>query len=358
MYPSAEPRKAWRPTYHDHHVHLLATAAARLSTDVSAATTVAEVVDVIAISAAGGRGWVRAWGYDDAFLTEHRHPTRGDLDAVSRPTVLHHRTGHVAVLNSAALRELDVDAPDGVLVDGHDVLGRVPRIGAADLERAVAAVSAEWAGRGIAGFTDATHTNGPDELALLDDWCGRGLVRQRVTAMVGVAHLDDIPTLRHVRHGPAKVMSDVAAGVAAAHRAGFPAAVHVMDVDTLDVTLAAFESDRPPTGTADRIEHNALSLPEQVDRIAAVGATVVVNPSFLVHRAAKYHRELSTVEHSWLVRIRSLLDAGIAVLAGSDSPVVPADPSETIAAATAHPFAPAESVSVEIATQMCQELPR
>jgi predicted amidohydrolase YtcJ len=127
-----------------------------------------------------------------------------------------------------------------------------------------------------------------------------------------------------------------------------------MDVDTLDVALAAFESDRPPPRTADRIEHNALCLPEQVDRIAAVGATVVVNPSFLLHRAAKYRRELSAVEQSWLVRIRSLLDAGITVLAGSDSPVVPADPAETIAAATAHPFAPAESVSLEAATRMCQ----
>jgi predicted amidohydrolase YtcJ len=128
-----------------------------------------------------------------------------------------------------------------------------------------------------------------------------------------------------------------------------------MDVDTLDVTLAALESDRPPPGTTDRIEHNALCLPEQIDRIAAVGATVVVNPAFLLHRAAKYRRELTPVEQSWLVRIRSLLDAGISVLAGSDSPVVPADPAETIAAATAHPFTPAESVSLETATRMCQK---
>ena len=300
---------------------------------------------------------MRAWGYDDAFLTEHRHPTCDDLDAVSTPTVLHHRTGHVAVLNSAALRELGVEAPDGLLVDRHDVLGRVPRIGAGEMEGAVAEVSAEWAGRGITGFTDATHTNGPEEVALIDHWCGRGVVRQRVTAMVGVDHLGDVATLHHVRLGHAKVMSDITTGVAAAHRAGFPAAVHVMDVDTLDTTLAAFESDRPPPDTADRIEHNALCLPEQVDRIAGVGATVVVNPSFLLHRAAKYRRELSAVEQSWLVRIRSLLDAGIAVLAGSDSPVVPADPAEMIAAATAHPFSPAESVSVGIAMRMCQEEP-
>jgi predicted amidohydrolase YtcJ len=175
--------------------------------------------------------------------------------------------------------------------------------------------------------------------------------------MVGVDHLGEVGPPQHVRVGHAKVMSDVTAGVSAAHRAGYPAAIHVMDVDTLDVTLTALESDPPPPGTEDRIEHNALCLPEQVDRIAAVGATVVVNPAFLLHRAAKYRRELTRVEHPWLVRIRSLLDAGITVLAGSDSPVVPADPTETIAAATAHPFTPSESVSVAVATRMCQEQP-
>jgi predicted amidohydrolase YtcJ len=242
-----------------------------------------------------------------------------------------------------------------VLVDRHDVLGRVPRIPTGEIEPAVAAVSSEWAERGISGFTDATHTNGPDEVDLFDHWCGRGVIGQQVTAMVGVAHLGAVAQPTHVQLGHAKVMTDIAAGVAAAHRAGFPAAVHVMDIDTLDVTLTAFESDRPPPGTADRIEHNALCLPEQVERIAAVGATVVVNPSFLLHRAAKYRRELTAVEQHWLVRIRSLLDAGITVLAGSDSPVVPADPAETIAAATAHPFTPAESVSLEAATRMCRE---
>jgi predicted amidohydrolase YtcJ len=175
--------------------------------------------------------------------------------------------------------------------------------------------------------------------------------------MIGIDHLGDVAPPAHVRLGHAKVMSDIAAGVMTAHRAGFPAAVHVMDVDTLDVTLAVLEADPPPPGTADRIEHNALCLPEQVDRIAAAGATVVVNPSFLIHRAAKYRRELTAVEQPWLVRIRSLVDAGVTVLAGSDSPVVPADPAETIAAATDHPFTPSESVSVEIATRMCQEPP-
>ena len=128
--------------------------------------------------------------------------------------------------------------------------------------------------------------------------------------------------------------------------AGFPVAVHVVDIETLQVTLDAFSKSAPPPGLADRIEHNALCLPEQVAAIAASGARVVVNPSFLSKRRAKYERELSVVEQGWLIRIRSLLDAGADVRAGSDSPVTEADPQEMIRAATAHPFAPGESVDL------------
>jgi predicted amidohydrolase YtcJ len=340
----------------DHHVHLLSTAACRLSVDVSAAPTVAEVCAALAPR---GTGWLRGWGYDESFLEEGRHPTRDDLDRVNRrqPVVLHHRSGHAAVLNSAALAEVGEEGhPDGVLFDSHDVLGRVPRIPAAVLEAAAAEVSRDWARRGVACFTDATHTNGPEELGLLSSWRQRGAVVQEITAMVGqpppgVAHGQRVGavTVGHVKLMPG---DGLAARVASAHAAGFPVAVHVVDVPDLDSALAAFELSPAPAGLRDRVEHNALCLPEQVARLAASGAAVVVNPSFLVHRAAKYRRQLSEVEHGWLVRIGSLVRAGIPVRAGSDSPVVPSRPAEMMASAVAHPFNPAESVDLAAAQSL------
>ena len=314
-------------------------------------------------------GWLRAWGYDDALLRDGRHPTRHDLDAAvaAVPTVVHHRTGHVAVLNSEALRLVDLDHhPDGVLVDAHDVLGRVPRIDEQQLTRAAATVSAEWAARGVGAFTDATHTNGPADLELLGSWCGDGTIGQQVVAMVGVEHLAGVPafgerlgavTVGHAKVMPADDAGDIDGNVAQATGHGFPAAVHVMDVDTLETTLGAFEAHPPPTGTHHHLEHNALCLPEQVPRIAASGARVVVNPSFLVHRAAKYRRELSTVEREWLVRIRSLVEAGVAVRAGSDSPVVPSDPAEMLAAAVHRELAPAEAVDAAAAARLLEPWP-
>lgn len=361
--------------YTDHHVHLLSTAAARLSVDVASAASFAEMGQVLRGAPVSGTGWVRAWGYEEWALAEGRHPDRSDVDAMlaGRPLVLHHRSGHAAVLNSVALAEVgQTDHADGILFDRHDLLARVPRLDPVALEAAATAVSRAWAAAGVVAFTDATHTNGPEELETLARWCSAGAVSQRVTAMVGPAAPGTVPaygeSIGAVRIGPVKIMpghddgahddgarGGLAAAVEAAHRAGYPVAVHVMDVGVLDATLAAFERSDPPPGAADRIEHNALCLPEQVERIAASGSIVVVNPSFLIHRAGKYRRQLTRVEQGWLIRIASLLRAGIEVRAGSDSPVAPSVPEEMVRAASAHPFTEAESVTVDEAERLLGE---
>ncbi len=310
-------------------MHLLAAAAALLSVDCSAAT------DLLPTGT-----WVRGVGYDDAFLAERRHPTTDELDAAvpDHPVVLHHRTGHAVLRNRAA--------------EGR----QPPRIGDKELALGVAAVSRDMAAAGITAVTDATVTNGEDARDLLAGLVSADAILQRVTFMPGWSELaafehgegDD-----RFRIGPAKIVprpdEDLAAMVGYAHRRGFPVAIHVLDVEPLEQALAALAASPPPRGTVDRIEHNALSLPEQVDRMAELGVCVVTQPSFLLHRAAKYRQELSPVEHAWLYRVRSLLEAGVTVRASSDAPVVPARPLESVAMACAHPFAPAESVDHETA---------
>jgi predicted amidohydrolase YtcJ len=56
--------------------------------------------------------WVMGWGYDDTLLAERRHPTRADLDRVSRehPIAILHISGHLGVLNSLALERAGIDA--------------------------------------------------------------------------------------------------------------------------------------------------------------------------------------------------------------------------------------------------------
>ncbi|MCH1491563.1 MAG: amidohydrolase [Luminiphilus sp.] len=56
-------------------------------------------------------GWLNGFGYDDTLLAEGRHPTRDDLDQISatRPIGISHISGHLYVVNSAALAELGID---------------------------------------------------------------------------------------------------------------------------------------------------------------------------------------------------------------------------------------------------------
>jgi hypothetical protein len=62
------------------------------------------------------------FGYDNAQLKEQRHPTRDDLDAVSKdvPVILVHQSGHLAALNSKALEVAGITAasknPDGGVI--------------------------------------------------------------------------------------------------------------------------------------------------------------------------------------------------------------------------------------------------
>ncbi len=66
--------------------------------------------------------WVLGFGYDDSLLEEKRHPNRDDLDQASldHPVMLTHVSGHLATVNSAALRQQNIDQntenpPGGVI---------------------------------------------------------------------------------------------------------------------------------------------------------------------------------------------------------------------------------------------------
>ena len=54
--------------------------------------------------------WITGFGWDEDKLAERRYMTRADMDAVApnNPVYLGHRTGHLAIVNSAALRMANV----------------------------------------------------------------------------------------------------------------------------------------------------------------------------------------------------------------------------------------------------------
>jgi predicted amidohydrolase YtcJ len=100
---------------------------------------------------------ILGFGYDDAQLQEQRHPTRHELDEVSKelPVLIIHQSSHLATMNTKALelagitaeskdppggvirREKDGKTPDGVLEETAFMMAAVkvlPKMGEAELD--------------------------------------------------------------------------------------------------------------------------------------------------------------------------------------------------------------------------------
>jgi predicted amidohydrolase YtcJ len=117
------------PGFVDGHAHLTAFGAQAVGANLLAppdgdVETIDDVVAKLKAFAEGpdvGRtGWVFGIGYDDALLG--RHPTRDDLDKVSKslPVVAVHISGHFSAMNSAGLAKVGLSAgskdPEGGVI--------------------------------------------------------------------------------------------------------------------------------------------------------------------------------------------------------------------------------------------------
>ncbi len=349
-----------QPGYRDDHIHVMSVLASLCSLDVSFCETIPELMQTLDEAKSSDGEWLRAWGYDDALLRERRHPTREELDRVTghTPTVLHHRTGHVAVVNSAAFLDLKVpNSSSEILVERHDLLSKVPRLSMNKIESAASKMFQQCEADGVVSVTDATHTNNIDSLELLDTLFNPA-ISPSLVAMVGAENLDGLfygKRFRNLSVGHAKVMPDILGQtsishlVQQAHICGFPTAVHSMDIDTLNDALLAFADSQAPELAKDRIEHCSLAMPEQLDLLGTLNIAVSTQPSFMLYRGQKYLEQLTSVEHKWLWPVRSLIERDVEVTFSSDSPVVPCKPEEWIKAASERSLNGDESVSEKTA---------
>jgi predicted amidohydrolase YtcJ len=376
-------RDEWvvRPAFRDPHLHLLGMAAAALSVDLRAegAATLAAALTVLREAAATTPPdtWVRAFGLDEMLISEERLPNLEELDEAvgHHPLVVHHRSGHGALLNTRAAAVLGGAGRKlrpGVLLDPAVLPDLLLPATRPDLEVALRDRSRTLAEGGVVAVGDATAANDIGRLELLCGFVRRGVIEQDVTFMPGIEHLADLiddgwsfgDRFGRLHIGHAKVVpqpgENLVRLVAAGRSAGWPVAVHVLDVADLDQALGALAGDRPHGLPPDRLEHVGLCLPEQLDAIAAAGVAVVSNPAFLSARAAKYVRSLTPVERDWLYPVKSLRARGVRVAAASDSPVTDALPLDGVRAAVWRGaggirFAPGEAVDAAAALAMVSE---
>jgi len=136
--------------------------------------------------------YIQGSGYDDTLLKEMRHPTKNDLDRVSttRPVVITHISGHLAVGNSKALevagvtadtpnpdggrivKDPETGAPTGVMEGNARAIlnGLIPQPSVEESLAGLRRASEMWT---AAGFT--TATDNVIEASLIDDVYRAGL---------------------------------------------------------------------------------------------------------------------------------------------------------------------------------------
>jgi predicted amidohydrolase YtcJ len=375
------------PGLHDHHVHLRALAAAQASVRVGpeeAGSAAAMMVRLREADAAASPGaWLRCVGYHEAVAGPL---DRWALDRLTgnpgRPVRVQHRTGALWVVNSAAAGLLGLDdgrADDlaGVERDADGrATGRLWRLDRwladrvpprpAGLTEGLATVSARAAALGVVGFTDATPGATGLDVDGLAAAVADGTIAQRVHCMSAASAASAAAdasaasaagaTGGRFSLGPVKIMLDdeslpgldeLAGRMREAHAVGRPVAVHCVTRVQLVLTLAALDGAGRMTG--DRIEHGAVIAAELTPALR--GLTVVSQPHFVAERGEQYGRDVAPEDLPDLWRLRSLIDAGVAVAAGSDAPFGGADPWAVMRAATSRPpdLGPGEAVGPETA---------
>ncbi|MDT0202707.1 amidohydrolase family protein [Nocardioides sp. AE5] len=333
------------PGLHDHHVHLLATAAHFASVDCSPEAVPDDAALASALRAdTHPDGWVRGVLYHESVagvLDRHR------LDAwvPHRPVRIQHRSGSLWMLNSAAMTHVS-----GVLDDSGDVErdndgepnGRLWRYDARlrDAFPArtpdLAALGTRLRDLGITGVTDATPDLSASSAGLLADAVADGVLDIGVTLMgwdgAPLPGLDIGPRKVLLRDHDLPTWDELAAMVRSAHDSGRPVGVHCVTVESLLLTLTVLEAVGPHPG--DRIEHASVVPEDVVPLLARSGVTVVTQPDFLRTRGDDYLREVDRREVTDLYPHHRLLEAGIPTVASSDAPYGALDPWQVIATAT------------------------
>ncbi len=369
------------PGINDAHCHPLALAVALLSVDCGpdAVEDIAGIGDAIrrrALQTTEGE-WIRAAHYDEFHLRERRPPTARELDqaAPRHPVILVHRTAGQCVLNTLALKRVDVtrDTPDvpGSTIERDPVsgepsgriVGRNARVEAAippitqdELTRGMQLANAEFLGHGITSLQDTGWNNG---LRHWHEWrrlVESGATACRVSVLMGIDALDDLREAglsmgagdSRLRIGGVKLALDERTGCAAppqedvdrlalhAARAGFAVALHVSDVPMLEGALAAIQHVSRQVPGAEgrfRLEHCTVCPPALLLKARACRAIVVPQPSFLRHMGQQYLERATPQQAGWFLPLGSLRRWGVAVALSSDAPLVSCNPWTGIEAA-------------------------
>jgi hypothetical protein len=371
------------PGFIDSHVHLTATGRGLSNADVRDAASKEDLLASISDRASDDASVVHVEGFDETRWDTHELPTARELDAITdAPVVATRADGHISVVSSSTLAAIDLADADGVELDAdRRPTGRLTKEAN---RRATAWIEATYDTRRVEGFqlqaaglaasmgVTAVHEMSMD-LADLEVLLGhrerlpvdvapipasmslpeameRGLgsiggdlpvdgsIGARTAALTHP--YDDGPEQGELYHAD----DALAEFFHAAHNAGLQVGVHAIGDRAIEQVLTTWErvylaldsrERRHFRARRHRIEHFVLPSTDQIERTAMLGLAVSVQPAFdrlWGQGGGMYEERLGPARAMAAHPIRTMLERGIEVGVGSDSPVTPLDPMLAIAA--------------------------
>ncbi len=401
-------RRVLLPAFGDGHIHFSNWALIAVAFfDVRKARTIGEIQDVVRQQAARRRKAraIIAFGVSRHSVAEKRLITRQELDRAwpHTPLIIICYDGHSAVCNSKMMdrfpekvrRRSGFDAANGHLFHEAYLAGMdhaTSLVSPLDLVRSIVRGFDHLAARGVGMMHAVEGVGFPRDLdvtlvsmiararARRDGFqtrlffqsldVGRVLRRRlpRVggcfaTAVDGCLGACDAALHQPYAHEPQNrgIFFQSEAGlvdfVKKANRAGLQVAMHAIGDAAVSRAVKAIETalaDFPRSDHRHTIIHASLATRRDLEKIAALGITVTLQPGFLVSP----QEPVSYLEHILGDRIRkgsplrTMRDMGIHVSGGSDAPVIDPDPVEGIYGACNHPYDPDQSLSIVEALRM------
>ena len=363
------------PGFIDSHFHLISFAESHVVLDLDPRNgfrTISEIQQALrTVSRELPSGeWIRAKRFDEFFLGEKRYLNRWDLDKATlvHPIIITHRSGHLHILNSIALRklgisrktpdppgglidrDLDTGEPTGLLYEmGEFLSGQIPPVEAKELENAVQKASQQLLSLGITSLQDASVGNDKKRWKLLKTWKEKGILHQRINMMLGVRNLSEYSSydfraglnLDQLRINCVKIILDETTGllypeqsklnelVLEIHNRDLQVAIHAIEERAIESACAAIEyalGKKPKLNHRHRIEHCAVCPPSLAKRIASLGIRVVTHPSFIYYSGDRYLETIQGHRLRYLYPLSTLIQNGVIIAGGSDCPVSPPNP--------------------------------
>jgi predicted amidohydrolase YtcJ len=148
------------------------------------------------------------------------------------------------------------------------------------------------------------------------------------------------------------------------HLAGFQSGLHVIGDAAIEQALRVWERVYGSLGTRERrhfrarrhrLEHFEMASPGQVERAAMLGLAISVQPAFDALWGGQdqlYERRLGAERAASMNPFRTLIERGMEVGGGSDTPVAPLDPMLAVWALEHH-HDPAQRLGREQAIRTC-----